>query len=247
MSSSSAKILRRPARKIACVSARITRMNWPLPSFSWVCSMFSSTLTGVLSCMLPLAASATLEPVLVDDHAHAPAATFFKTPHHPAPAVELHIGRRSHNVRGQRDRKIHHRTYRHLRIHYLEQHSIGGNVRGLGVPCARFRFHRNWQLDRKTHRTLHVDVTSARLLGRRSPYGSRLRRRCRLILFSPGQARFSVFRCMVRHHAQITPGNQQGKVTEVIELRGFNALGIRRLQAFCGTDNTTVWHLAFGT
>src|SRR5437660_7038770 len=89
-SSSRANILRNPARKMACESARITRKGCALPSPPCGCSTFSGTPTGMLaiSYLPPLTAVKT---IFVDDHAHPVPAIFVKVHHHAPPAIELHI------------------------------------------------------------------------------------------------------------------------------------------------------------
>ena len=83
-----------------------------------------------------------LKTVFVDDHADSAPAAIGKTAHHSPPAVHLYIGFRAHNIGGKRDRKIHRRTHRHIRIH-AEQHSIGGNIFGFDrlsvTACLQLR------------------------------------------------------------------------------------------------------------
>src|SRR5580698_10871050 len=133
MSSSSAKTFRSPARKMACVSATITRTNWPLPPSS-PAPKFSSTLTGMVAIQFPCAytrcALNSLEMVFVDHYAHTAPASIFKAAHHATAAVNLHILARAHHVGRQQNRKVHHRSHRHVAIH-RKQNAVGRDVLGL--------------------------------------------------------------------------------------------------------------------
>src|SRR5580700_1127755 len=122
-SSSTANILRSPARKIACVSATITRMNWP-PSPSSGCPPFSNACIGLLAIQFPRRLVA-VKSILINHHAHSVASRLFKIPYHSAFTIQPHIRLCAHNVRRQRDGEVHRRSHRHLRIHYLKQNSVG--------------------------------------------------------------------------------------------------------------------------
>src|ERR1700730_6698696 len=231
ISSSRAKILRSPARKMACVSATITRMNWPSTSCGWSTSI--SMLAEVLAIRFslpfsPLALTA-LKTVFVDDYADATAAILFKIAHYAAAAVEPHIGIRSHYICGQRDGKVHHRTDGHFRIH-VEKHAVGGNIFGLSDVCAGFRFHRNRQLDGKSHRALHVGIMPTRGFRRCGFAVHSFRGRQRRVFFPNFRAGTGIPALrkspIVRHYVvQITPRNQSIKVTEVMELVGVKPCG----------------------
>src|SRR5579862_8851627 len=155
MSSSTAKILRKPARKIACVSARITRRNLVSLPPSGGCPTFCSVLTGILAMFPPPLAA--VKSILVDDHTYAVPATFVETAYYSPPAIELHVGVGSNYVPGQRNCEVHHRAYGHLCVH-LEQHPVGGNVFRLGGLRSHFRLHCHRQLQWKSRRALHVAV-----------------------------------------------------------------------------------------
>src|SRR5438477_3005187 len=164
MSSSKAKILRRPARKIACVSATITRMKRLSPSASPSrgCPKLVSTVTGVLAIVF-LERSVALKAILIDDHTHATAAIFFKTAYHTATAIELHISRRAHHIGRQRNGEIHQRAHGHFGIQ-LEEHTVRRNILRFCGARAGFRFHRDRQLDREARRALHIRIASASAL-----------------------------------------------------------------------------------
>src|SRR5207302_6935426 len=118
MSSSSAKIFRKPARNIAWVSATMTRTNWPLlPSPA---PKFSSMLTGMVD--IQFLALRSFKVILVYNYSDATAASIFEAPHHSPAAIDLHILSPTQYVSGQHDRKIHHGTDGHVVIH-REQHS----------------------------------------------------------------------------------------------------------------------------
>src|SRR6516164_4637653 len=138
MSSSTAKILRKPARKIACVSARITRRNLASTPPSGGRPTFCSVLTGMLAMSPPPLTA--VKSILINDHTHTVPATFVETAYHPPTAVKLHVGVSTNHVRGQGNCEVNHRSDRHLRVH-LEQHAVGRNVLGLRGLCARLRLH----------------------------------------------------------------------------------------------------------
>ncbi len=126
MSSSSANIFRRPARKIACVSARMTRINGGHARF--VNSVIFAKLTVLLlflrpfPCLLRLTfwfsvALSALEMVLVDHYANAAASIVFKTAYYAAMAINLDIATRAHYLARKQDGEIHQRADRDIAIH----------------------------------------------------------------------------------------------------------------------------------
>src|SRR5579864_4157835 len=165
MSSSSAKILRKPARKMACVSATITRTNWPWPASS-PAPKFSSMPTGVVAIQFPCLCS--LEMVLVNHHANAETPAIFKGTHHTSPAVDLHIGAGAYCLRRQHDGEIHNRPNGHIALH-REQHAIGGNVFCKGGIGRTFRLHRSRKMQRKSRRALQIFILARSRL-RLSPW-----------------------------------------------------------------------------
>src|ERR1700722_7379984 len=198
MSSSSANTLRRPARKIACVSATMTRTNWPLPPSSTAPGL-SSMLTG----MLAMNSLGPLEVIFVDDHAGAASASIFKTAYDASAAIDLHITSRADDFGWQQDREIHHRTDGHIVVH-RKQNTVGRNVFGLGGERATLRFHRCGQMQRKSRRTLHL---------------LKMRRVCcfvnhRIFLLFGGHVGFFL---LAKNYRQRTPRNRPYKVTEVME------------------------------
>src|SRR5215469_13522684 len=124
MSSSSAKIFLKPARKMACVSATITRTNWPCPASS-PAPKFSSMPTGVVAIQFPCLCS--LEIVLVNHHANAETPAVFKRTHHAAPAVDLNIVAGTHCFCRQHDGEIHNRPNGNVAFH-RKQHTVRRNV-----------------------------------------------------------------------------------------------------------------------
>src|ERR1051326_6617224 len=106
MSSSTAKIFRSPARKIACESATITRMNCSRFSIGGGANPGSPVLIAglAISSQPPLTA---LESVLVDHHANpATAAIFFLGANNAPMALHLHVGIGTNHFRRQRNREI---------------------------------------------------------------------------------------------------------------------------------------------
>src|SRR2546423_2590717 len=123
MSSSSANTLRRPARKMACVSATITRTNAPF-ALSSPAPRFSSTLTGVPAIILRLCA---FEVIFVDHTPDAAATSIFEAAYYASTAIDLHVAPRPHDIGGQQDREVDHRSHGHIFVHG-KQHAVGGNI-----------------------------------------------------------------------------------------------------------------------
>src|SRR5919197_2957627 len=114
ISSSRAKIFRSPARKMAWVSATITRMKWPLASLSGGCPACTSPpITGIvdINCLHALLA---LKVVFIDYDAYSATALFFKAPDNAATAIDLNIAFSAHNIGRQRDREIQTRAHGHV-------------------------------------------------------------------------------------------------------------------------------------
>src|SRR5271157_723770 len=153
MSSSSAKTLRRPARKMACVSATITRTKWPFAASS-PAPRFSSTLTGMLAIESPLRLC-PLEAVFVNDHAHTAPAPILEAAHHPAAAVNLHVPPRAHYFGRQHNCEVHHRAHGHVIVH-RQQHAVGRDVFCLCRVRPARRLDRCRQMQRKPRRTLQI-------------------------------------------------------------------------------------------
>src|SRR5215467_14637245 len=100
MSSSTAKILRKPARKMACESATITRMNCSLLSIGGGATLGSPVLKAALAmyaCVGRASSPAILEPlpaletILVNHHSDTAPSILLTSAHHATPALDLHI------------------------------------------------------------------------------------------------------------------------------------------------------------
>src|SRR4029078_8923176 len=104
MSSSTAKILRSPARKIACESATMTRINCSRFSIDGGANLGSPVLiAGLAISSSPLTA---LESILVDYAAAPPPRTIVRDASHTSLALHLHVGFCANYIRGQRDREF---------------------------------------------------------------------------------------------------------------------------------------------
>src|SRR4029077_7455479 len=156
MSSSSAKTLRNPARKMACVSATITRTNWPLPP-SVSAPRFSSTLTGMVAiqslCLCPF------EMVFVNHYTNAAPTSIFKTANHPAATINLYIATGTQAFGRQQNCEIHHRSDWNVFVH-RKKYAIRRDVFRLRGIVAALSLDRRREMQGKAWRALHVFVVS---------------------------------------------------------------------------------------
>ncbi len=167
MSSSSANTLRRPARKMACVSATMTRTNWPLPPSS-PAPRFSSTLTGMVAIQFLCAyARSKWYSSITTPTPRRPRSSKLRTTR-PRQSI-CTSPPRTHNIRGQQNREIHHRAHRNVLVH-RKQHAVGRDVFRLRRVRAALALHRRGEVQRKARRTLHIFVVpspSSRAIGHR--------------------------------------------------------------------------------
>src|SRR6266478_7385198 len=169
MSSSTAKILRKPARKIACESATITRMNCSLLSMDGGATLTSPVLKAALAMSYlvwaghtrptPFAVvdSAAFKTIFVNHHAYPATPILLIAADHASSTLNLHICIRSDHFCGQRNCEAHGRADGYVHV-VVKQHAIGGNIVGFGVALPRLRFDMDGKFDRETRRALHFGI-----------------------------------------------------------------------------------------
>src|SRR5438067_8003758 len=147
MSSSTAKILRRPARKIACESATITRINCSLFSISGGATRGSPVPNAALAILCSVdrtllpdhfqsGALGALETVFVNHHGHAASSVFSIAADHAPVAFHFHVLARADNFGGKRDGEIDNRAHWHINV-VMKQDAIGRNVVAFRVALTR--------------------------------------------------------------------------------------------------------------
>jgi hypothetical protein len=111
----------------------------------------------------------SLEVVLINHYAYAPAAFVLKAADNAAMAIDLYIVTGSNYIAGKQNGEVHQRSNWNVTVHG-EEHAIGGYILRLRRTRTALRFQLHRQMQGKARRTLHFCIMLNRSLLRRFRY-----------------------------------------------------------------------------